>query len=121
MASIQLPVRLAANTTAADTARIWKAAVDEYERITGVRIQGLDGANSIEGILSKIENDEDKFRIRRHDGSKLDKFRTLVGQSLGPIEKLGSIINQAAKTVSATWWSQSNCQNHSCLGNLRLG
>lgn len=106
MASIELQVRPATSTAAGepvsitDVGRIWQAALDEYETLTGIRIQAFDGANNIEGVLSEITKDEDKFKHRRHDGSKLDKFRTLVAQSLGPIEKLGSIANNAAKGVS---------------------
>jgi hypothetical protein len=76
--------------------------VDEYERATGVKIQELRGANNIESILSQIKKNEDMFRKHRNDGSKLNKFRTLVSQSLGPIDKLGTIIAHASKAVSAT-------------------
>lgn len=87
-------------TSVTDIGRIWQAALDEYESITGIRIQAFDGVNTIEGVLSAIIKDEEKFKHRRHDGSKLDRFRTLVAQSLGPIDKLGSIANNAAKGVS---------------------
>ena len=64
-------------------------------------MQELRGANNIDGILSQIKNNEDMFRKHRNDGSKLDKFRALVSQSLGFIDKLGTIIAHASKAVSA--------------------
>ncbi|KAK3994869.1 ankyrin repeat-containing domain protein [Cladorrhinum sp. PSN332] len=96
MQHTQLEAESAADTTV-NIANLWKTALIEYENTTGIRIQALDSAKDIEEILSDLCKDEGRFKQRRHDGSKLDKFRTLVSQSLGPVEKLGNIVAQATK------------------------
>ena len=113
---------------ATDVGEIWRAAVVEYERITGVALTSLgalaeplrredtkdgdgtrgraadvvgdhEAARDIEGILSQVKTTENRFRRGRHDGSKLDRFRTLLRSSLGPIDKLRSVVSHAAKAV----------------------
>jgi hypothetical protein len=45
-------------------------------------------------------NDREKnFSSHRNDGSRLDKFRTLLSRSLTPIEMWGDIVTNATKTV----------------------
>ena len=83
----------------ADIGAIWKAAVNHYEDITEVKIRALAGANSVQEILGEINEREMTFRSHRHDGSKLDKLRTLVANSLAPIQMLGDIVAHATKTV----------------------
>ncbi|KAM5349322.1 hypothetical protein ACJ41O_005827 [Fusarium nematophilum] len=82
-----------------DVGLIWKSAVDRYEAITGVQIQQLAQANSVAQILEDIDDKEARFKIHRHDGTKLDKFRTLVSQSLSPIQSVSDIVAQATKTM----------------------
>lgn len=81
-------------------AAIWKAAIDEYEEITGIQFETLAAVNHIDGILVQVGLNEANFKLHRHNGSKSDKFRTLVQKSLTPIEKLSNIVAQATKTVS---------------------
>jgi len=57
-------------------------------------------ANNVDEILKEVRGKEDKFKGYRHDGSKLDKFRSLVSKSLDPIEKLSNIVAQATVAVS---------------------
>jgi len=84
-----------------DAVQIWKAALDEYQRITGVRLQTLDSVSNIDDLLAQVNKDEEKFNRYRHNGSKFDRFRTLIRHSLGPIGELGNIVTQAAKAVSS--------------------
>lgn len=98
MTSTELHVEATLNSTFG-IATIWKTAVNDYERITGVQIQPLATVNDISGVISEINKDETRFKHHRHDGSKLDKFRSLVCQSLTPIEVLSNIVAQAIKTV----------------------
>ena len=65
-----------------------------------VKIDLLTGAKNLDEILDQIQERETKFRGYRHDGSKRDKFRSLVSKSLAPIEKLSNIVAMGASTVS---------------------
>jgi hypothetical protein len=53
----------------------------------------------VDEILDEIHGRETKFKGYRYDGSKSDKFKSLMSKSLGPIEKLSSIVASAASTV----------------------
>ncbi len=82
-----------------DIGVIWKAAIDRYEEITMVKIKSLVEDNKVDDILVNIHERETMFKDYRHDGSKLDKFRSLVGKSLSPIEKLSNVVSSAALAV----------------------
>ncbi len=82
-----------------DVGLMWKEAIDRYEKITLVKIELLAQANNVEEILTEIHEREMKFKSHRHDGSRLDKFRSIVSKSLYPIEKVGEIVASAALTV----------------------
>jgi hypothetical protein len=101
-AVVQLEAQLPANASqASDISEIWKAAVGEYQRVTGTTLTPSAGANNVEGILSEIRDRETAFSRYRHDGSKVDKFRSLVRRGLVPIEHLAGIASQATKSVSS--------------------
>lgn len=78
---------------------IWKEAVDQYERAAMVKLDSLDRANNVDEILTDMRDREKKFKDFRHDGSKLDKFRTLLGKSLKPIAVVGDVAAAASSTV----------------------
>lgn len=78
---------------------IWKEAVDQYEKTTAVKLESLDRANSVDEILDGMREREKKFKDFRHDGSKLDKFRTLLGKSLKPIDMVGDVAAAASSAV----------------------
>ncbi|PGH21367.1 hypothetical protein AJ80_03284 [Polytolypa hystricis UAMH7299] len=82
-----------------DVDALWKAAVDRYEQVTAVKIDHLSPAKCVDDILQEIHDRESRFKTRRHDGSKLDRFRTLVGRSLVPIEKVGDVLSQASSNA----------------------
>jgi hypothetical protein len=83
-----------------DTSKIWKAAIDEYEKNAGVRIATLNSVNTIEGILNEVNTSERRFLTRRHDGSRADRLRAILSQSLRPIEQLLNVATQVSKGVS---------------------
>ena len=98
MTTAELPVESKVGTII-DFGTIWKIAISRYEEITMVKIQSLAEAKDVDEILNDIHNREAKFKGYRHDGSKLDKFRTLVRKSLNPIEKVGNMVASASSTV----------------------
>lgn len=94
MATVTLPA------PATDIAEIWKVAINDYEAITKVRLASLTEATSIDDILKGIRERNKLLDRIRHDNSKLDKFRTLVGKSLQPIERIAQVAIHATSTVS---------------------
>ena len=78
---------------------IWKQAVDQYEKTITVKLESLDRANTVDEILDGMREREKKFKDFRHDGSKLDKFRTLLGKSLKPIDVVGDVAAAASSAV----------------------
>ena len=98
MATVEPSIRSKTNATT-DVGEIWKAAIVRYEKMTTVKIESLVVVDNVDGILDEIRGRETKFKGYRHDGSKLDKFRSLVSKSLDPIEKLSSIVATATSTV----------------------
>ncbi|KAK3686838.1 hypothetical protein LTR37_019429 [Vermiconidia calcicola] len=87
-------------TSATDTGLIWKAAVDQYEKVAKVNMLSLKSADNVEQILSLMQEKESKFDKKRHDGSKLEKLRSLVKKSLNPIQLLSDV---ASKTTKMTF------------------
>lgn len=85
---------------ATDAGLMWKAAVEQYEKIAQVSISSLESADNVEQIVSLIREKKSKFDARRHDGSKLEKLRSLVKKSLTPIQLLNDVASKATKIVS---------------------
>jgi hypothetical protein len=81
-----------------DISLLWQGAIDRYKTITGKEVN-FKRATNVQQVLDTIEDKEEKFKWRRHDGSKIDKFRTLVKQALTPIQLIGDIVAHATKTV----------------------
>lgn len=81
-----------------DISLLWQSAIDRYKAITGKEVD-LKRTTNVQQVLDTIEDKEEKFKWRRHDGSKIDKFRTLVKEALAPIQLIGDIIVNATKTV----------------------
>ncbi len=98
MSTLEPPVESEADATI-DIGVIWGEAVVEFEKTTMVKIESLAGASNVDEILNDVRERETKFKGYRHDGSKLDKFRTLVSKSLNPIDKVGNMVALAASTV----------------------
>ncbi|KAL8659991.1 MAG: hypothetical protein Q9226_000154 [Calogaya cf. arnoldii] len=81
-----------------DIGAIWQTAIDQYEAITTFKLDSLASANSVEEILSEIRKEDTKFKVKRHDGSRVDRFRSLVSKSLRPIEVFSQITAEAASS-----------------------
>lgn len=82
-----------------DVGAMWNAAIDRYEKNTNVKISSLYRTNDMDQIITEIQKNEADFEKHRHDGSKFDKFRTVVKNSLNPIQTVGEIVAQATKAV----------------------
>ena len=82
-----------------DIALIWQEAIRRYEQITDQKISTLDPVTSVDGLLRQTRKTASRFRLHRHDNSKLDKLRTLIGKSLGTVEAVGNIVGSAASLV----------------------
>ena len=85
--------------TVTDIGALWKGAIDQYEVVTGVKIESLSKANNVDEILCQIQGNMASFKGHRHDGSRLDRFRSLVGRSLDSVEQLSKIVASAASSV----------------------
>ena len=89
------------STHAGDISALWKDALFRYEAKTGVRLDSVAEAGSLEEVISHIQENQARFGKKRHSGSKFDRFRTLVKRSLEPIAPLGKIVGHATKSVRA--------------------
>lgn len=83
-----------------DVSAMWRTAIDEFERTTKTKFGSLTQIDSVDDILKDAKSRELKFKSYRHNESKLDRFRSLVGRSLIPIEQLSKIISSAVVSVS---------------------
>lgn len=92
---------MSSTITITDVGEIWKTAIDQYEDITKLDIHSLQVANNVEDILSEIQKSDEAIKSMRHDGSKSDRFRTLVSRSLKPIETVSEIVAQAGSNVNS--------------------
>ncbi|KAH7216441.1 hypothetical protein BKA60DRAFT_65836 [Fusarium oxysporum] len=86
------------NSEVSDISLLWQSAIDRYKAITGKEVD-LKRTTNVQQVLDTIEDKEENFKWRRHDGSKIDKFRTLVKEALAPIQLIGDIIVNATKTM----------------------
>lgn len=83
-----------------DVGAIWRAAIDRYKDITQVDLGSIEAANTVEDVLSEIDIREEELKRTRHDGSKTDRFRSLVSRSLNSIETVSEVVAQGASSVS---------------------
>jgi hypothetical protein len=90
---------MASEEVTTDVGEIWQSAVSRYEKITGVEISSMTPARNVDDVLGFTQERSDIFGHFRHNKGTLDKFRTLVGNSLGPIEKVGNCLTSAASLV----------------------
>lgn len=98
MTMTDLPIRSKTNVTT-DIGALWQTAIARYEETAKVKFESLTTANKVEEVLKEIHERESRFQTYRHDGSKLDEFRSLVRKCLGSIEKIGQIVVSAASSV----------------------
>lgn len=98
MATLEPPVGSGADATI-DVGDIWRTAISRYEKTSMVKLESLAGASSVDEVLNDVHERGTKFKSYRHDGSKLDRFRTLVSKSLNPIDQVCNLVGLAASTV----------------------
>ena len=80
--------------------RVWQEAVDNYARtVSDQHIARLKQNTTVESILNEVDKMEISFTRKRHDGSKTNKLRTLIRDSLAPIQALSNVATQASKAV----------------------
>jgi hypothetical protein len=91
---------MSAANTMTDVGAIWRTAIDRYKDITEVDLGSIEAADSVEDVLSEIDIREEEFKRTRHDGSKTDRFRSLVSRSLKSIETVSEVVAQGASNVS---------------------
>jgi len=88
-----------ATATITDIGAIWEGAIHRYEMVIGMKVESLAKANNVDEILSQIQGNVASFKAHRHDGSKLDRFRSLVSKSLDPVEQISKIVASAVLSV----------------------
>ena len=98
MTTLESPVKSEADANI-DVSTIWREAINHYEKVTTVKIKSLVGASNVDDILSDIHERETEIKAHRHDGSKLDKFRTLVRRSLNVVDQLSNVVGLVVSTV----------------------
>lgn len=103
-------------TGMADTLEMWNTAIAQYEKATGVRLATLKGVNTVEDILNEVQLKQRVFLGRRHSGSRSDRVRAVLSQSLKPIGQLLEIATQASKGVSLSG-PRRFTQNHTLQSN----
>ena len=114
MLRFESPVKFDADANI-DVGLIWDEAIHRYEATTMVKIESLAGARNVDEILNAIHERERNFKGYRHNGSKLDKFRTLISKCLNPIDKVGNMVASGASTVKRQPLSCSSIFNDLCL------
>ena len=82
-----------------DVGEIWNEAVDRYEKDTETKFKKIKRVNNADDVLAHIQVIEGTFKKHRHDGSKTDKFRTLMSKALDPIDRIGNVVAGAASMV----------------------
>lgn len=91
---------MSAADSVTDIGAIWRTAINRYKDITQVDLGSIEAATSVEDVLSEIDTREEEFKRNRHDGSKTDRFRSLVSRSLKSIETVSEVVAQGASNVS---------------------
>lgn len=79
---------------------VWQEAIARYRQNTKLDLTSLARANSVDDILIEIGKNAQKFGKKRHDNSKLDKFRSLVSESLMPIQVMTDMVSSVLSDVS---------------------
>jgi hypothetical protein len=78
---------------------LWNAAIEQYEKTSGIKLDVLSGVHSIDDVLVAVQDQNVRLELRRHSGSGIDKLRTQVKKCLSTIQELGGIIAPATSSV----------------------
>jgi hypothetical protein len=76
----------AKQSSATDLGRLWTQAISDYNARTGEDLSSMS-AQSIEGAMNSLDESMHRFKGFRDDGSKMSKFRSAIGNSLGDMQK----------------------------------
>lgn len=81
-----METQTAKQSTSTDLGRLWTQAISDYNARTGEDLSSM-GAQSLDGAMKSLDDGMEKFKGFRHDGSKTSKFRSVIGNSLGDMQK----------------------------------
>ena len=73
-------------SSSTDLGRLWTQAINDYNARTGENLSSM-GAQSIDGAMKSLDDSMERFKGFRNDGSKMSKFRSAIGNSLGDMQK----------------------------------
>ncbi|EUC28300.1 hypothetical protein COCCADRAFT_30414 [Bipolaris zeicola 26-R-13] len=81
-----METQTAKQSTSTDLGRLWTQAISDYNARTGEDLSSM-GAQSLDGAMKSLDDGMEKFKGFRHNGSKTSKFRSVIGNSLGDMQK----------------------------------
>lgn len=81
-----METQTAKQSTSTDLGRLWTQAISDYNARTGEDLSSM-GAQSLDGAMKSLDDGMERFKGFRHDGSKTSKFRSVIGNSLGDMQK----------------------------------
>lgn len=86
--------------TPSELAQIWEMAVARYNETSGFQLEE-PATRNVDGILAMLHEKDELFKSYRHDGSKVDKFRSLLSSILTPVQMLSDVASKAVTAVSS--------------------
>ncbi|KAJ6196522.1 hypothetical protein J3E72DRAFT_243669 [Bipolaris maydis] len=81
-----METQTAKHSTSTDLGRLWTQAISDYNARTGEDLSSM-GAQSLDGAMKSLDDGMERFKGFRHDGSKTSRFRSVIGHSLGDMQK----------------------------------
>jgi hypothetical protein len=84
-----------------DLAILWRNAFNAYNEKVGdegkkLKLDGTELVVSLNGVIGSVESSSKSFRKWRHDGNKLDKVRSIIGENLEYVQAIGDQVIDAA-------------------------
>lgn len=89
-----------AETIPSDLARLWKEAVEDYEKTTGQNFQP-GKLESIDDVVDAARKTSMKFKNLRNDRSKVSKLQTALENNLNLIQKIVMAVQNVANAASS--------------------
>jgi hypothetical protein len=80
-------------------ALLWTEAVQRFEAETRTSISTPGSITSLDELIASLADKHSSFKIRRHNGSRLERLRTLAARALEPIRAISDVLAQATKLV----------------------
>jgi hypothetical protein len=85
-----------------DLAQIWRAAVEDYEKMTGKSLR-LEHSRSMDEIMNETEGLSNKFKDFRDDKSKVAKVRTALKNNMWLIKKIVNAVQVVGGAASVSF------------------